>query len=267
MAEQAQSTGRGWNPKQYDRFRDERRQPFYDLAGLVRPEPNMRVVDLGCGTGELTAWLHGELKARETLGVDHADAMLAESGAFAGNGVSFEKADIIQFVDRHRGQFDLVFSNAALQWVTGHETIIPRVLELARPGGQVAIQMPANLNHVSHRLAAEIASEEPFRTALDGWIREDPVRTAEWYAELLHRAGLVEQRVRLEIYGHQLASTRGIVEWVKGSILTAYTSRLPEEMVAPFLERYEAVLVERLGDRAPYFYAFPRVLLWGRLLG
>jgi trans-aconitate 2-methyltransferase len=265
--QEAQSTGRGWNPVQYDRFRDERRQPFYDLTGLVQREPGMRVVDLGCGTGELTAWLHGEIGAAETLGVDHSDAMLADSAAFVGPGVRFEKADILDFVRAHRGEFDLVFSNAALQWVTGHETIIPKVLELAKPGGQVALQMPSNLNHTSHRLAAEIAGEEPFRTALDGWLRHDPVQTAEWYADLLHRAGLIEMRVRLEVYPHLLTSTRGIVEWVKGSLLTAYTSRLPEDLVAPFLQRYEQVLVERLGYREPFFYAFPRILLWGRLLG
>ena len=77
-----------WNPAQYDRFRAERQQPFFDLLGLVRPQPEMRVVDLGCGTGELTSALHRRLGARETLGLDSSDAMIARSDAYAESGQS-----------------------------------------------------------------------------------------------------------------------------------------------------------------------------------
>ena len=59
-----------WDPNQYERFKAERAQPFYDLVSLVEREPGMRVIDLGCGTGQLTAWLHSELGASETLGID-----------------------------------------------------------------------------------------------------------------------------------------------------------------------------------------------------
>ena len=76
-----------WNPEQYGRFRDERARPFFDLLDLVQPRPGMRVVDLGCGTGELTRELHRRLAARETIGIDNSPAMLAKSAAFAGDGL------------------------------------------------------------------------------------------------------------------------------------------------------------------------------------
>ncbi len=76
-----------WNPEQYGRFRDERARPFFDLLDLVQPRPGMRVVDLGCGTGELTRELHRRLSARETIGIDNSPAMLAKSAAFAGDGL------------------------------------------------------------------------------------------------------------------------------------------------------------------------------------
>lgn len=256
----------GWDPRQYDRFRDERSRPFYDLAAMVQHEPGMRVIDLGCGEGNLTAWLHGDLGARETVGIDTSDEMLAKAGTFAGNGVRFERQDILEAAEVRRGEFDLVFSNAALQWITQHETVIPAVVRMARPGGQFAIQMPANGNHPSHRLAAEVAREAPFAEALGGWVREDPVRAPEWYATLLHDVvGCTEQRVRLEIYAHTLTSTLGIVEWVKGSLLTAYRARLSEALWPVFLERYQQRLLEAVGEHAPYLYPFPRVLLWGRV--
>src|SRR5262249_57814005 len=86
-----------WNPAQYERFAAERRRPFDDLLALVRPRPGMRVVDLGCGTGELTRALHDHLGARDTLGVDRSPAMLAKSAAFVVPGLRFEQGDIADF--------------------------------------------------------------------------------------------------------------------------------------------------------------------------
>ena len=265
MAEEAVSKG-GWNPNQYDRFKAEREQPFYDLAALVRRQPGMRIVDLGCGDGRLTAWLHRELEASETLGIDSSPAMLEKSEANAGARVSFRQIDILDATDEYAGQFDLVFSNAALQWILGHETLFPRIARMVKPGGQFAVQMPANGNAPSHRLAAVVASEEPFRGALGGWLREDPVQGPDFYASLLHDVvGCEEQIVRVQVYDHVLAETRSAVEWVKGSLLTAYLARLPEALHAPFLDRYAAALVAEVGERSPYYYPFPRVFLWGRM--
>ena len=70
---------RRWSPDQYERFRSERQQPFDDLLMLCHPVPGGRVVDLGCGTGDLTKILHEELQAKETVGVDSSPAMLARA--------------------------------------------------------------------------------------------------------------------------------------------------------------------------------------------
>ncbi|MDF3043467.1 MAG: methyltransferase protein, partial [Thermomicrobiales bacterium] len=137
-----ESPSTDWNPAQYERFRDERSRPFFDLLNLVQPQPQMRVVDLGCGTGELTRELHRRLSARETIGVDNSPAMLAKSSAFAGDGLRFEQKDIAAFASE--GDFDLVFSNAALQWVPDHEPLFRRLTAALTQRGQLAVQMPAN---------------------------------------------------------------------------------------------------------------------------
>ena len=262
MTNEAVSRG-NWDPGQYGRFRDERSRPFYDLATLVQPRPGMRVVDLGCGTGELTAWLHGELQAAETVGVDSSDAMLEKAAAFVRPGLRFDRGDIRSTPARFPEGFDLVFSNAALQWVTGHETLFAELAKLVRPGGQIAVQMPVNQG-VPHRLTAEIAQREPFATALEGWVREDPVRDAAFYSRLLYDFGFAEQHVRLQIYPHILESTHGAVEWLKGSLLTAYQARLPADLWPQYLETYEAALLAIEGAHRPYFFPFPRVLFWAR---
>src|SRR6202008_4825056 len=106
-----------WDPNQYERFKDERAQPFRDLAALVEHRPHMRVADLGCGTGELTRELHEQLSAEETLGIDNSESMLRK--AKPSGTLRFELADIANFASDR--PFDLIFSNAALHWVPDHE--------------------------------------------------------------------------------------------------------------------------------------------------
>ena len=251
-----------WNPTQYERFRDERSQPFFDLLALVRPRPGMRVVDLGCGTGELTRHLHRHLSARETLGFDSSEAMLEKARAWAGDGLRFEKRDILAFADDPGGPWDVVFSNAALHWVSGHEPLLKKLTLALDPGGQIAIQVPASHDHPSQLAAAEVAQEHPFREALDGYVRYTPALRPEEYAHLLDELGYKEQHVRLQVYGHHLDSRDQVVEWMKGTLLTDYEKRLPPELFARFLARYREVLLPRLPDTRPHFFPYKRIHFW-----
>ena len=252
-----------WNPAQYERFQSERRRPFLDLLALVRARPGMGVVDLGCGTGELTQLLHERLGARETLGLDSSPAMLARSESFAGGGLRFEHGDIADFAPEV--SYDLVFSNAALHWLPGHEALLARLTGALGPGGQLAIQMPANQDHPSHAVAAQVASEPPFREALGGAPEPQPgVLVPEAYAVLLDRLGYGEQHVRLQVYAHLLAAPDEVVEWVKGTLLTHYQHRLPPPLFERFLARYRERLLARLGDRRPYLFTFKRLLIWAQ---
>jgi len=247
-----------WDPTQYERFRAERKKPFLDLLASIDPRPSMRIVDLGCGTGDLTRELHGRLAARETLGIDRSAAMLAR--AVPAPGLRFELGDAAGVA----GSWDLVFSNSALHWVPDHAALFARLERALAPGGQLAVQMPSNFGHPSHRVAASVAREEPFRSALSGWEREVPVLAPEAYAALLHRLGFSEQSVRLQVYGHLLPRREDVVEWVKGTLLTDYQARLPPASWPRFLERYREALLPLLEDQEPFFYAYPRLLIWGR---
>lgn len=249
-----------WNPEQYGRFRDERNRPFYDLLGRVHRRDRMRVVDLGCGTGELTREMHAFLGARLTLGIDSSEAMLAKCGAFAGDGLRFEKGAIESFLGA--GEWDLVFSNAALHWVPDHAALFGRLAAaVSKEGGQLAVQLPANDDHPSHVVAAEIARQSPYREALGGWEKPRHVLPPEQYAQIVERLGFREHHVSLEVYGHHLDSRDEVVEWVKGTTLTAYQKRMEPEVYDQFLARYRTVLLEKLEDRSPFFYTFKRILL------
>lgn len=252
-----------WNPTQYEKFRDQRAQPFFDLLGLVEERSQLRAVDLGCGTGELTAELHRRLACQSTLGIDTSAAMLERAASFAGNGLRFKISDLAQFEAKE--PFDLVFSNAAVQWVPDHVAVFERFRRLVATGGQLAVQMPANHDHPSHLAARAVAEREPFASALSGYKRESPVLLVEEYAQLLHDLGFTRQHVRTQVYGHLLASWEDVVEWVRGTLLTDYEKRLNPGQYSQFLEAYRTELGARVKAAEPFFYPFKRVLLWGSL--
>ena len=250
-----------WNPTQYQRFAAERRQPFDDLRALVEPATGGRVVDLGCGTGELTVELHHHTGAASTLGIDASPAMLARAPAV--DGVTFEVGDLRTWWAPT--PVDVVFAHASLQWVPDHEHLLGRLAAQLAPGGQLAVQVPANADHPSHTSAAAAAAEliaEP---------PPDPVASnvlpPARYAELLHELGFERQHVRLQVYGHVLASSTDVVEWTKGTSLTRFADLLDDAGYDDLVARYRARVIAELGDVRPYFYAFKRILLWGRLPG
>lgn len=249
-----------WDPAQYERFKDQRSRPFFDLLSLLTPVPGGRVVDLGCGTGELTRALHARVGAAETLGIDLSAEMLVRSQAFAGEEVRFERADITTFSALRA--YDVVFANAALHWIPDHPALFRRLTAALRPGGQLAVQVPANHDHLSHWVARAVAEEMAPGTES---LPPSPVLAPEGYAVLLEELGYREQVVRLEVYGHHLDSRDEVVEWVCGTTLTPLRSRLDDVAWQRFLARYRQALLPQLSDTRPFFYTFKRILLWARL--
>ncbi len=250
-----------WDPVQYNRFSDQREQPFSDLAALLEPVAEADVADLGCGDGRLSAQLHRRLGARRTVGVDSSPAMLAEAAVRAGNGLSFEEADIAIWTGRG---LDVVFSNAALHWVADHARVLGCWRDALAPTGQLAVQVPANADHPSHEVARELANEWLGPVAPADPVAEN-VLPPEGYAEVLADLGFERQHVRLQVYGHRLATTGDVVEWVKGTSLTRFKKVLSVPDFDRFLVEYRRRLLVALGDRSNYFYPFKRILFWGRL--
>ncbi len=254
-----------WDPKQYEKFAMERAQPFHDLLVLVQPAPGGTAADLGCGPGELTALLHAHVRAASTLGLDNSEAMLERARRLDVPGLSFKHADIADL--GAETTYDVVFSNAALQWLPDHPSLLARVATLVAPGGQLAVQVPANADHPAHVLSGEVASEEPFLSALGNAVPADPVLgvlAPERYASILHGLGFAEQHVRLQVYPHLLESSAAVVEWTKGTSLTRFRKLLSEPMYERFVSAYSERVVDALGDARPYFYPFKRILFWAR---
>jgi len=83
-----------WSPAQYHQFQKDRFAPFEDLCARIKARARMSVVDLGCGTGELTRRLADRLPESDVLGIDSSEEMLNGAREREREGLRFERAAI-----------------------------------------------------------------------------------------------------------------------------------------------------------------------------
>ena len=243
-----------WDPNQYHKFQAQRSAPFYDLLALVDKRPNLKVVDLGCGTGELTRQLADSLLNSDVTGIDSSPQMLEKAASHSSPNLRFEQGDQTQLT----GKWDLIFSNAALDWSENHAELIPLLYGSLNPGGQIAVQVPSNFNHVSHQLIRETASEEPFQSILQGFLRTAPVLSIDQYAQILFDSGAENIVVFEKVYAHILEDSDAVVEWISGTACVPYFERLGNDKDR-FVQTIQAKMKKAL-PQSPVFYPFRRTL-------
>jgi trans-aconitate 2-methyltransferase len=247
-----------WDPNQYHKFQAQRSAPFYDLLALVDVRRKLKVVDLGCGTGELTRQLADSLPDSDVTGLDSSPQMLEKAAAFSSPNLRFEQRDQAQLT----GEWDLIFSNAALQWSENHAELIPYLFDHLTAGGQIAVQIPSNHNHISHQIYRQTASEEMFKFILQGFQRYAPVLPIEDYARLFYQCGAEDILVFEKVYPHVLEDADAVVEWISGTALVPYFERLgkyKEDFLKSIREKMRAAMPD-----SPVFYPFKRTLFSAR---
>jgi len=228
-----------WNSDQYLKFANERTQPAVDLAARIALENPRRIIDLGCGPGNSTAVLARRWPNSELTGLDSSPAMLTTAKRDFPNWTWVE-GDIAAW--RAEAAFDVVFSNAALQWVPDHGRVLPNLLAQVAPGGALAMQIPANLSAAPHRLIRELAASPAWSNKFHTSPREWRPETAAFYYDTLAPLAM-----RLEIweteYLHVLPDVAAIVEWYRGTGLRPWLDALASDAErAQFLEEYQAAL-------------------------
>lgn len=245
-----------WNPEQYHKFQSERSAPFYDLLKLVEIRPQIKTIDLGCGTGELTRVLADTLPESDVTGLDSSLEMLdtARAASYASPNLRFEQGDLSKLTE----SWDLIFSNAAIQWCEDHEKLIPYLFSKLNRGGQLCIQTSSNHNHISHLLIRETAKEAPFNKILNGFERIAPVLSIEQYAKILFELNAINIVVFEKIYPHILENSDAVVEWISGTALVPYFERLGEHK-PEFLEVLGRKMKKALPEN-PLLYPFRRIL-------
>ena len=256
-----------WNPDLYRRFEDERTRPAAELLARVPLDRALRVVDVGCGPGNSTELLARRFGPEAVSGFDTSDAMLEDARKRL-PGTRFFRADAATWAPETPP--DLIYSNAALQWVPDHRTLIPHLFGLLAPGGVLAVQMPDNLAEPSHRAMRDTAADGPW-SHLNGEAakaRADRMLSLEAYYDLLApRAASVD--VWRTAYQHPMDSASAIVSWVRATGLRPFVDPLPEDLQAAYLAAYETRIAAAYPARADgkRLLAFPRLFIVARKAG
>jgi trans-aconitate 2-methyltransferase len=231
-----------WDPLKYVQFGDYRDRPFFDLTGRIRPDRPRQVVDLGCGPGNLTATLARRWPEARVLGLDSSAEMLerAAGQADASPGLAFAQADIAQWMPS--GETDVVVTNAALQWVPGHQEMLSRWLAALRAGAWFGMQVPGNFNAPSHTLMRELAATARWRPLLKGVLRggESVGEPADYLRTMLD-AGCTADAWETT-YQQVLPGTDPVLEWVRGTALRPVLAVLSPQEGAAFEAEYATAL-------------------------
>lgn len=212
-----------WDPGKYLMFDDHRARPFDELILRVRAEAPRRVVDLGCGPGNLTETLVKRWPAAKLEAFDSSVEMVA---AARERGLSATVADV---VDWHPSpDTDVAVCNAVLQWVPGHPVLLTRWSAELPPGAWLAMQVPGNFSAPSHAAVRALAASDAWRSRLDGVLRpEDAVLDPADYADLLASAGCAVDAWETT-YIQRLTGPDAVLEWITGTALRPVKAALGE---------------------------------------
>ncbi len=221
----------GWDPAQYLQYADERSRPFFDLLARVPAASPARVLDLGCGPGNLTKTLIRRWPNADVTGVDSSAEMIAvaeSDGGFAR--LKYVCADLRSWLPDDAP--DVVVANAVLQWVPDHLDLLERIAGWLAPGGTLAFQVPANFDSPSHTVIRELREAPRWRDRIGtGANREAAVEAPETYLAALAGAGL-DPDVWQTTYLHRLTGDDPVLAWVKGTALRPVLTALADDEAA-----------------------------------
>jgi trans-aconitate 2-methyltransferase len=237
-----------WDPAQYQRHAEDRTRPLHDLLARVPdlPSPAPRIADLGCGPGAPTGVLARRWPRAHVTGYDNSAAMLAEAAAHAGaspegGAVDFAHADLNRW--RPENTFDLLFSNAALQWCPGHTESFPAWVEALPPGGTFAFQVPGNYAAPSHTLLHDLRNSPRWRERVGAPSRQGTVLDPAGYLAALAPLGCRVDAWETT-YLHLLPGRDPVLDWTKGTALRPVLTALADDPEAreAFLTEYRDAL-------------------------
>jgi trans-aconitate 2-methyltransferase len=243
-----------WDAGQYLKFADARTRPCRELAERIAVDSPRRVIDLGCGPANSTAVLSSRWPDAQIEGIDSSPEMI-DAARKSGVRATFTVSDIAGWTNHDHEPYDVIFSNAAMQWVDNHLLILQQHVAMLRDGGAMAMQVPFNMDAPAQQALGELEDE--------GWrsrFTKPPVR---WKVETVHAyydalAPVASVDLWATTYMHIMESPEAIVEWYKGTALRPYLSALTSDADrSEFLAAYLAKMKVGYPIRADGKVLFP----------
>lgn len=242
-----------WDPSQYLAFGNERLQPALDLLGRIPLQAPRRVIDLGCGAGNVTKELKARWPDAALTGVDGSPEMLARARE-EDPAIAWMEADLNGW--RPETPVELIYSNAALHWLDNHDRLFPQLMQQVTPGGFLAAQMPRNWEANSHTLINDAVKAGPWRETLEPLLRPAPSHAPSFYYEAL--SGITNALAIWETeYCQILEGENPVAEFVKGTQLKRFLDALEEPARSDFEHDYRARILKAYPKRGDGKTLFP----------
>ena len=250
-----------WDPEIYNQFREIRQQPFYNLLSHLDVKENINILDLGCGTGDLTLTLLDKFPGSKVTGIDNSREML--STAKERKGVSFLFRTIEDEL-KLPSKYDLIIANASLQWVDDHKKVFNQIISKLNSNGQIAVQMPMQNENALNKLLVELADQPQWQKHLKNATHHSPLLSPDEYTEILIQSGATHPTIIIKVYPIVTDSIDSLYDFISGSALRPYLDLLPGELIDQFVNEYKASIGRHFKAR-PFIYSFKRMLIAGRL--
>jgi len=247
-----------WNAQQYLLFKKERTQPAIDLAARLEHEAPTKALDVGCGPGNSTAVLKERFPGARVIGADSSENMV-ETAKKDHPELEFIRCDISADIDSLPHDFDIVFSNACLQWIPDHPALLPRLMGLLKPGGLLAVQIPMNFQEPIHKIIESTVSQPPW-TELIPHTRLFYTLSQEAYYDILSDIS-TNFTLWQTTYLHRMPSHQAIMDWYSSTGLRPYLDAAVDEDAREgfyqevFRQVQEAYPVQKNGE---IIFRFPR---------
>lgn len=247
-----------WNSELYLKFKKERTQPSYDLADKINFENPKRIIDIGCGPGNSTAVLKKRFPNAYILGVDFSPNMIEKAKADYTE-LDFMLFDAQKDFDKLDGKFDVVFSNACIQWIPNHKKLLPDMMSILNPGGVLAVQIPFQFEQPVHKAIAKVSSSDKWKSLIP-FEKVFNILSENEYFDVLSEIS-ADFSMWKTVYFHRMPSQFSIIEWYRSTGLKPYLEILPEDKK----QEFENDIFEEIKSHYPVqqngevIFRFPRL--------
>ena len=246
-----------WNSIQYEKFLKDRTQPAIDLANRLEKFAPNSILDLGCGPGNSTKVLKDRFPNAKIIGADNSDEMLEKARGLYPD-IEFIILDANGDLYEINEKFDIVFSNACIQWLPNHNELLPKLMTLLKPNGILAIQIPMQRVHPVHIIINELESTAKWSDKITP--RQYNNLTTEEYFDVLSDISN-DFEIWETTYCHRMPSYESIVEWYKGTGLRPYLEQLSESDAEDFVNDVFVKLKQsyKMQKKGEILFRFPRL--------
>lgn len=247
-----------WNSNQYLKFKNERTQPAIDLANRISLDNPQNIIDIGCGPGNSTEVLQRRFPNSEIIGIDSSAEMI-EKAKSQHSDIDFICCDVNDLFHRNE-KYDVVFSNACIQWIPNHYELIKNLMSLLNDNGVLAVQIPYNQNEPIHIIIEEVTQSKNWADCFENPRQKYVLKFGEYYYDLLADISRSFD-IWLTTYFHKMKSYESILEWYRGTGLRPYLEELDENQKTDF----ENDILEKVMQEYPMqangdiIFRFPRL--------